>query len=56
MPRKDLLMAFARLIVSKLSHEEIDMLCIALLNANMQCKHRKEATKCQESHLIKTST
>ena len=41
MKRKELLMAFASLMASKLSHEEIDMFCTAMLHANMQCKLRK---------------
>lgn len=42
--RREVLEAFASLIISKLSHEEIDMLCTALLHANMVCKK-----KCKES-------
>lgn len=41
MPRKDLLMAFANLMASKLSHEEIDMFCTAMLHANMICKLKR---------------
>lgn len=38
--RRDLMVAFANLITSKLNHEEIDMLCIALLHANMIVKQK----------------
>lgn len=41
---KEKLNILARLIVSKCSHEEIDMLCVALLDANMKCK-RNERNK-----------
>ena len=35
---REKLEAFASLIISKCTHEEIDMLCISLLDANMKCK------------------
>lgn len=37
---KEKLMEFANLIISNCTHEEIDMLCIALLDANMKCKRK----------------
>lgn len=40
MPRKELLMAFANLMASKLSHEEIEIFCTAMLHANMLCKQK----------------
>lgn len=39
-PDKEKLMAFATLVAEKCSHEEIDMLCIALLDANMKCEKK----------------
>ena len=38
---KEKLMILARIIIDKCTHEEIDMLCIALLDANMKCKRSK---------------
>lgn len=39
---REKLEAFASLIISKCTHEEIDMLCIALLDANMKCKRKNK--------------
>ena len=39
---REKLEAFASLIISKCTHDEIDMLCIALLDANMKCKRKKK--------------
>ena len=36
--RKELLLAFANLMASKLSHEEIDVFCISMLHANKVCQ------------------
>lgn len=40
---KEKLTILAELITSKCTHEEIDMLCIALLDANLKCKLRNES-------------
>lgn len=39
---KEKLTILAELIVSKCTHEEIDMLCIALLDANLRCRLKKK--------------
>ena len=36
--RKELLMAFANLMTSKLTHEEIEIFCISMLHANKLCQ------------------
>ena len=38
MSSKEKLLILAKLIVDTCSHDEIDMLCIGLLDANMKCK------------------
>lgn len=37
---KEKMTIIARLIVNCMSHEEIDMFCVALLHANMMCVHQ----------------
>lgn len=37
---REKLEAFANLIVSKCTHDEIDMLCVSLLDANMKCRRK----------------
>lgn len=41
MKSKEKLMAIARLIVDTCTPDEISMLCIALLDANLKCKYSK---------------
>lgn len=36
---KEVLTSFARLMVNHLSHDEIDIFCIAMLDANMKCRN-----------------
>ena len=38
---KELLLAFCRVMVKHLSHEEIILLCTTMLNAEMQLKYGK---------------
>lgn len=38
---KEKLMIIAKLIIDKCSHEEIDILCVSLLDANLKCRLSK---------------
>ena len=42
MTSKEKLMILAKLIVDKCSHEEIDILCVSLLDANLKCRLEKQ--------------
>lgn len=42
---KDKMTMLAQLIVNCCSHDEIDKLCVALLDANMKCKLQNERNK-----------
>ena len=51
---KEFLLALANVVVSTCSQEEIDMLCIALLDANMKVK-RKNIKEQEEAITCTTS-